>query len=157
MLKSMAMPIAIAAIVSLSPLQASAYGQNASADKQAGCPPSDQQDTRLQPAKPCAPSQDGEDDDEDPTKGWNRMKRGFYTGLVVGGIVGVLAAVDCGHPECGPLISLAAGAGAGIGLTIDLLFVPERPSGPATARRNEGQGVPFRTGRRVALGFRTSW
>jgi hypothetical protein len=155
MLKSMAMAIATAAIVLLGP-QTSAFAQSASTDRQAGCPAGDQDDTRLQSAKPCPPAHD-EEEDEDPTKGWNRMKRGFYTGLVVGGVVGVLAAIDCGHPECGPLISLAAGAGAGIGLTIDLLFVPERPIAPAAARRNDGYGVPFTTGRRVALGFRTSW
>jgi hypothetical protein len=118
---------------------------------------SDKSDMRLQDAQKPAAAQEQDDDDDDPTRGWNRMKRGFYTGLVVGGIVGVLMAVDCGDPECGPLITLAAGAGAGIGLTIDLLLVPEKPKGPATASRLDAGGVPFTTGRRVAVGFRKSW
>jgi hypothetical protein len=118
---------------------------------------SDQSDMRLQNSQKPAASQEQDDDDDDPTRGWNRMKRGFYTGLLVGGIVGVVMAVDCGHPECGPLITLAAGAGAGIGLTIDLLLVPERPNGPPNVSRHDAGAVPFTTGRRVAVGFRTSW
>jgi hypothetical protein len=118
---------------------------------------SDRADTLLQDAPKPAAGQDQDADDNDPTRGWNRMKRGFYTGLIVGGFVGVLMAADCGHPECGPLITLAAGAGAGIGLTIDLLLVPERPNGPPTASRHEARAMPFTTGRRVAVGFRSSW
>jgi hypothetical protein len=114
-----------------------------------------QVETRLQDTRLAAP-QGGEDDD-DPTRGWNRMKRGFYAGLVAGGIVGALIVIDCGHPECGPLFTLAAGAGAGIGLTIDLLLVPERQSGSVTAPRRHARAQPFTTGRRVAIGFRTSW
>ena len=72
---------------------------------------SDKADTHLQDTQTPAARQDREEDDNDPTRGWNRMKRGFYTGLIVGGFVGVLMAADCGHPECGPLITLAAGAG----------------------------------------------
>jgi hypothetical protein len=115
---------------------------------------SDKSDVRLQDTQKPAAAQDEDDDDDDPTRGWNRMKRGFYTGLLIGGIVGIVAAVDCGHPECGPLVTLAAGAGAGIGLTIDLLLVPERPN--TTASRHS-RAMPFTTGRRVAVGFRTSW
>ena len=118
---------------------------------------SDKSHVRLQDAQKPAAAQDEDDDDDDPTRGWNRMRRGFYTGLLIGGIVGIVAAVDCGHPECGPLVTLAAGAGAGIGLTIDLLLVPERANAPAPASRHDTRAMPFTTGRRVAVGFRTSW
>ena len=116
-------------------------------------------DTRLQdPKPPAAPQEKQEKEDEaDPTRGWNRMKRGFYAGLVAGGIVGGLLVIDCGHPECGPLLTLAAGVGAGIGLTIDLLLVPERQSGQVPAPRQQAGAMPFTSGRRVAIGFRTSW
>jgi hypothetical protein len=113
-------------------------------------------DTRLQDPKPPAPPQDQEDDD-DPTRGWNRMKRGFYAGLIAGGIYGAVMAIRCGHPECGPLVTLAAGAGAGIGLTIDLLLVPEQPSGSVAAPRDRTGAMPFTSGRRVGIGFRKSW
>lgn len=144
-------PIAIALAVVL--LAAPAMAQEA---QPVNSGRSDKSDVRLQDAQKPAVAQD-EDDDDDPTRGWNRMRRGFYTGLVIGGIVGILAAVDCGHPECGPLVTLAAGAGAGIGLTIDLLLVPERANAPAPASRHDTRAMPFTTGRRVAVGFRTSW
>ena len=113
-------------------------------------------DTRLQDPKPPAPPQ-AEEDDDDPKGGWNRMKRGFYVGLIAGGIYGTVMAIRCGHPECGPLVTLAAGAGAGIGLTIDLLLIPEQRGGSVTAPRDHARPMPFTTGRRVALGFRRSW
>ena len=145
-------PMAIALAVTLFAVPAKAQDM-----RPADSGRSDKSDMRLQDSQKPAASTDQDDDDNDPTRGWNRMKRGFYTGLAVGGIVGVLMAVDCGDPECGPLITLAAGAGAGIGLTIDLLLVPEKPNGPATASRHDARAMPFTTGRRVAVGFRTSW
>jgi hypothetical protein len=148
MLKPMA--IALAAVMFAIPAQAQ-QPQYPGPDR------SDKSESHLQGGQKPGAGQDQDEDDDDPTRGWNRMKRGFYTGLIVGGFVGVLMAADCGHPECGPLITLAAGAGAGIGLTIDLLLVPERPDGPPTASRHDARSLPFTAGRRVAVGFRTSW
>ena len=87
---------------------------------------------------------------------WDEIKRGFFAGLIVGGVVGVVMAADCGHPECGPLIPFAAGIGGAIGLGIDALVdcrhaVADQPS-------HSGAPAPVgSTGRRVMLRFRKSW
>ena len=94
-------------------------------------------------------------DDEEKNR-WDAIKRGFFAGLIVGGVVGVVMAADCGHPECGPLIPFAAGIGGAIGLGIDALVdcrhaVADPPS-------HRGAGAPVASaGRLVMLRFRKSW
>ena len=94
-------------------------------------------------------------DDEGKSR-WDEIKRGFFAGLIVGGVIGAVMAADCGHPECGPLIPFAAGIGGAIGLGIDALV----DCRPAVADNRSHGGAPTAvtsTGRRVMLRFRKSW
>jgi len=114
-------------VVSLSRLSASAF-----------VPPSD------------APARMAGDDDKE-THRWDAIKRGFYTGLILGGVVGVALVSECGHPECGPLLSLAAGVGASIGIGIDAL-VDRRPALEGVSAHDRPKG-----GRRLSIAIRKSW
>jgi hypothetical protein len=93
-------------------------------------------------------------DDEPEEKGtWDNIKRGFFAGLVVGGVVGVLLTAECGHPECGPLLPFAAGVGGAIGLGLDALI--DRPCDAGS--RADQRSAPRATGPRVMLRLKTSW
>jgi len=90
---------------------------------------------------------------------WDNMKRGFYTGLALGGLVGAVLVAECGHPECGPLLTLAAGVGGAIGLGIDALFdegdCRQQVAGASAhggARRRIHAGGP-----RVMVRLKKSW
>ncbi len=90
---------------------------------------------------------------------WDNIKRGFYTGLALGGLVGVALVADCGHPECGPLLTLAAGVGGAIGLGIDALFDQrdrQRPVAGGSAHGVARRPVPA-GGPRVMVRFKKSW
>ena len=89
--------------------------------------------------------------DEEDTHRWDAIKRGFFTGLALGGLVGVALASECGHPECGPVVPLAAGIGASIGMGIDAL-VDRRPT-VAGVSAHDGAG----RGRRLSIAVRKSW
>jgi hypothetical protein len=90
-------------------------------------------------------------DEEEPHR-WDAIKTGFYTGLVLGGLVGVVLVSECGHPECGPLLSVAAGIGASIGMGIDAL-VDRRPAIEGVSAHNNRPG----RGRRLSIAIRKSW
>ncbi len=110
----------------------------------------------LPPAPDQTQPRQQDEDDDNPNTGWNRVKRGFYSGLIAGSIVGVLLVADCGHPECGPLLTLAAGAGAGIGTALDAVIDQCKPA-PSLAMRRDARDAPFARGRRVAISYRKRW
>jgi hypothetical protein len=95
--------------------------------------------------------QRGAPEDEEETHRWDAIKTGFFAGLALGGLVGIAVVSDCGHPECGPLLPLAAGIGASIGIGIDAL-VDRRP----TVEGVSAQDRPAR-GRRLSIAIRKSW
>lgn len=104
--------------------------------------------------RPCrheASKQKRAADDEEETHRWDAIKTGFYTGLALGGLVGIALVSDCGHPECGPLLSLAAGIGASIGMGIDAL-IDRRPTVEGVSAHDR----PGR-GRRLSISLRKSW
>jgi hypothetical protein len=109
------------------------------------------------PAVPAGQTIQTPAEDEDESGGWNSVKRGFYAGLIAGGVVGAFLVMECGHPECGPLLTLAAGAGAGIGVAIDALVDRRRDAPGLTASHNRRNEAPFSRGRHLAVGIRTSW
>ena len=145
MLKTLA--IAVGALS----LSASAFAQEDPGAVRPLIPVLESQRSDQQPAP--APAAEPDDDEKG---GWNSVKRGFYTGLVIGGILGALMVIDCGHPECGPLFALAAGAGIGIGTAVDAL-VDRRRDVPAVAPPRRPERVPFSRGRRVAIAIHTRW
>jgi len=93
-------------------------------------------------------------DDEAETHRWDAIKTGFYAGLMIGGIVGVALVADCGHPECGPLLTIAAGVGGAIGMGIDALVDRRMPIEGVSAH---GRSRAFRGKRQVGITLRTSW
>lgn len=95
-------------------------------------------------------------DDPDEKGTWDNIKHGFYAGLVIGGLVGVVKVAECGHPECGPLLTLAAGIGGAIGLGIDAL-IDNRPDAAGVSAHG-GAGRPASSaGPRAIVRFRKSW
>ena len=80
------------------------------------------------------------------------LRNGTLTGLVIGGIVGIFLVADCGHPECGPLFSFAAGIGAAVGVAIDAMFT-ERSLVPVEKGRT--RRAPF--DRAMSVGVRKTW
>lgn len=107
-----------------------------------------------------ADSPQAQDPDDPYEKGtWDDIKRGFYAGLVVGGLVGVVMVAECGHPECGPLLTLAAGVGGAIGLGIDALFERSDDShrlAGGSAHAGARRPAPA-AGPRVMVRLRKSW
>jgi hypothetical protein len=95
--------------------------------------------------------QRGAPEDQEETHRWDAIKTGFYTGLILGGLVGVALVSECGHPECGPMLSMAAGIGATIGMGIDAL-IDRRPTVEGVSAHDR----PGR-GRRLSIAIRKSW
>jgi hypothetical protein len=95
-------------------------------------------------------------DDLDEKGTWDNIKRGFYAGLVVGGLVGVVMVAECGHPECGPLLPFAAGVGGAIGLGLDALVDRFHDVAGESAQRAARRPTPA-AGPRVTLRFRKRW
>jgi len=93
-------------------------------------------------------------DDEAETHRWDAIKTGFYAGLIIGGIVGVALVADCGHPECAPLLTIAAGVGGAIGMGIDALVDRRMPIEGVSAHV---RSRAFRGQRQVGITLRTSW
>jgi hypothetical protein len=82
------------------------------------------------------------------------LRNGTLTGLVVGGVVGIVLAGTCGHPECGMLIGFSAGIGAAIGVAVDAI-VPDRPRASPAVVRAKRRPVPFERG--IAISVSKRW
>jgi hypothetical protein len=106
------------------------------------------------PSGPVRPSfQDPVDEQGDDDEGTHdSLRNGTLTGLIIGGVIGALFAAECGHPECGPLISFGAGIGAAIGVAVDAIVMNRSlvPADPADPRR-----APFDRG--VVVGVKKRW
>ena len=90
---------------------------------------------------------------------WDNIKHGFYAGLVIGGLVGVVMVAECGHPECGPLLTFAAGVGGAIGLGIDALVDRQDRQRDAAGVSAHGgaRRLTSPAGPRVVVRLRKSW
>jgi hypothetical protein len=95
-------------------------------------------------------------DDPDEQGTWDNIKHGFFAGLVIGGLVGAVMVAECGHPECGPLLTLAAGVGGAIGLGIDAL-VDRRPDAAGVSAHGRAGRPLSSAGPRVMVRLRKSW
>jgi hypothetical protein len=108
----------------------------------------------MPPAAAAALTSRPRQGDEKETHRWDAIKTGFYAGLIVGGIVGVALVAECGHPECGPMLTIAAGVGGAIGMAIDALVDRRMPVEGVSAH---GRSRALRDNRKVGISFRTSW
>lgn len=145
----------LAAVLMALAISGTAHAQNASLPALEGASVSlDRPSSALSPRFAATPLFHGEEHEQHT--GWNRIKRGFYAGLIVGGLYGVFLVQKCGHPECGPLLTMSAGVGAAIGLGIDAL-VDRRPEAPGVAPADESRRIAFARQGRVSVGLRARW
>jgi hypothetical protein len=91
-----------------------------------------------------------------PKRSGDSLKNGAIAGLIVGGVIGAALAIECGHPECGPLFGMSVGLGAAIGVGVDALFVKTSPI-PLGRESGRRRLQPFASGRTIAAGFQKRW
>jgi hypothetical protein len=91
-----------------------------------------------------------------PKRSGDSLKNGAIAGLIVGGVIGAALAIECGHPECGPLFGIPVGLGAAIGVGIDALFV-KTSAVPLGRDSGRNRLQPFASGRTIAAGFQKRW
>src|SRR5262245_16402463 len=96
-----------------------------------------------------------EDENEDEDEGTHdSLKNGTLTGLVVGGIIGAIIAAKCGHPECGPYISIFAGLGAAVGVGLDGLITPRPVASVRAVSATRVRRMPFQRSTTVCVSKR---